>query len=345
MKQSNSFKPEKCLLYRENLEGILDRNLLPPVEVNIDPINDCTLKCKWCNAKRVLDGKQIDTKIMLQLIDELADWGVKAICFAGGGEPSLHPDLSLFIKHCTKKGLESAIITNGYSWSDELIETMADNMKWIGVSVDAANKKTFKKLKGIDGFIRTIKNIDKLIYYRNIDPNCKVGVTFKYLIHPKNQHEIYDAALVAKDLHCDSFHLRPVDFLAYQKEEEQLNVDLINGQVEKGLFLTDDKFEFIPFFACFNKVFRRNIKFDKCILSPLLGICLPDGWWLCIDRKGHKGLKMCNILGIRKFWGSEKHFEIMDKIAPKKDCGKCTLSKYYSYVEAYRNDEYYWKFV
>lgn len=278
VKQSNSFKPEKCLLYRGNLEGILGKNLLPPIEVNVDPINACTLKCVWCNAKRVLDGKMISRDDMLKLIDELADWGVLGVCFAGGGEPSLHKDLDLFIKHCTKRGLESAIITNGYSWTDKLIETMADHCKWIGVSVDACNAKTFKHLKGVDGFLKTIKNIYKLVYYKEQDKSLKVGITFKYLIHPYNQHQIYEAALVAKDLRVDSFHLRPVDFLAYKNTEERLNVDLINEQVKKGLLLTDDKFEFIPFFACFDKAFHRNIKFEKCILSPLLGICLPDGW-------------------------------------------------------------------
>jgi len=327
------------------MQGIIDRKLIAPVEVNIDPINSCTLKCQWCNAKRVLDGKKISKDVMIKLLDDLANWGTLGICFAGGGEPSLHPEIDLFVKHCTKLGLESAMITNGYSWTTKLVETIADHMRWVGISVDASTRGTFLKLKKVDGFTKTLKNIYNLVYYKEMDKkNCKVGITFKFLIHPENQHEIYDACKIAKDLRCDSFHLRPVDFLAYKNEEEKLDLKLINEQIKKCHELSDDNFEFIPFFACFDNNLV-SLKFDKCELAPLLGICLPSGWWLCIDRKGQKGLRLCGIDEIREFWGSEKHFEIMDSINPKRDCGKCTLSKYYENFISYKNDDWYWKFV
>jgi len=344
MKQSNSFKSEKCLLYRDNLDGIISGDLRPPIEVNIDPINDCDLKCVWCNAKRVLNKKFITTASMIRLLSELADWGVKGICFAGGGEPTLHPDLDEFIKYCTELGLESAIITNGHAWTDKLIETIVDHMRWVGISVDAATPETFLKLKKVDGFTRTLKNIYKLIYYKEMDKTKNIGVTFKFLIHPDNQHEILKAAEIAKDLRVDSFHLRPVDFMAYRDSEQRLDLDLINKQVEEGVKLNDDNFEFIPFFACFDDKLN-TLRLDKCLLSPLLGICLPDGWWLCIDRKGRKELKLCGLHEIREFWGSKNHQEIIESTNPRVKCGKCTLSKYYDWYNMYKDDLFYWKFV
>jgi MoaA/NifB/PqqE/SkfB family radical SAM enzyme len=344
MKQNKSFTASKCLLYKDNFDGILTKKLKPPIEVNIDPINACNLKCTWCNAWRVLDGGIIPIKKLIALIEDLADWGVKGICFAGGGEPTLHPGLEEAINTCAKTGLESSIITNGFNWSDELIESMVKNMRWIGISIDCAKAKTYEKSKGIDGLDRTVKNVKKLVKKRN-ELGTKIGITFKMLIHPNNQYEVYDACMLAKEMGVDSIHLRPVDFLAYQKHEEKLDVKKIREQVERAKVFNDNTFEIVPFFVNFDKKFKRKITFDKCRLSPLLGVCLPTGWWLCIDQKGRKGRWMCDIEDIRKFWGSKEHFAMMKKINPPKHCGKCTLTKYYPYFESYEKDEYYWKFV
>lgn len=504
MAQSSSFKAEKVLLYRENFDGIINKKLLPPIEVNIDPINACNLRCKWCfdgnekitmfdfstkkisdllvndyilgikngkicknkilkiynngqcnemleftfedkdkflctsehriwdsrgrykeaknfkvgnyvkkafrfnrnidniveykkgyiakiqktlnqkvcikkkiinierkkgcfdkydietefgnylikgvlvhncNAHRVLDNKIMAIKDLLALINDLADWGVKGICFAGGGEPTLHPSLEEAIKLCTQKGLDSAIITNGFNLSNSLIETIVKNMKWIGISVDAGSKETFKNCKGVDGFEKVIDNIKKLVEAKK-KFKSDIGITFKYLIHKLNQYDLIEAYKIAKKIGCDSLHLRPVDWLAFQDKEDKLDIDVIEGQINEIKELNENsQFEFIPYFVNFNNKLKRKIEFKKCELSPLLAICMPDGWWICIDRKGVKKLWMCKVEDIRKFWGSKKHFQLLDKINPEKECGKCTLNKYYPYFENYKQDKYYWKFV
>ena len=216
MKQNKSFKSEKVLLYKDNLDGIIDGKLRPPIELSLDPCNACNLKCKWCNAWRVTGENKIMSKEdLFWTIKEVADWGVKGVCMAGGGEPTLHPNLGEAIELCTAKGLESAIISNGLMWSDELIKVMAKHMRWIGVSVDSGKTETFRKEKGIDGFDQVIDNIKQLVKERN-KTKSNVGITFKFVIHMLNQAEIYDTCKLAKEIGVDSIHIRPVDFLAYQ---------------------------------------------------------------------------------------------------------------------------------
>lgn len=343
MKQNKSFRPEKCLLYKDNFDGIIEGKLRPPIELSIDPSNVCNLACKWCNAWRVKGDNMMSVKDLFWVIKDVADWGVKGVCYAGGGEPTTHPSLAESIDLCTECGLESAIISNGYTWSDRLINTTVKNMRWIGISVDAANSETFKKAKGVDGFDRVIRNIKKIVRKRN-DTESRVGITYKFVIHPLNQYEIFDACMLAKEIGVDSIHLRPTDFLAYQKKEEKLNVKKIRDQVKRAKIFEDDTFEVVPFFANFKKDLKRKIP-EKCRLSPLLGLCMPTGWWLCVDRRGHKGTRLCDIDKIREFWGSKEHLKIINKIYPPKDCGKCTMAKYYPFLESYENDEYYWKFA
>ena len=53
----NPFNSMKVLMYPDHLEGYATENYLPPVTVAIDPINTCNLKCKWCNAVKIMDNE------------------------------------------------------------------------------------------------------------------------------------------------------------------------------------------------------------------------------------------------------------------------------------------------
>ena len=342
--QSKSFAPEKCLLYKDNFDGIIDGKLRPPIELSLDPSNACNFDCVWCNASKAKKNKMMTNDELFGVIKDVAEWGVRGVCYAGGGESSVHPKLAESIELCSRLGLESSIISNGYAWSDKLIDTAVKNMRWIGISVDAANAETFKKAKGIDGFNKVIENLKKMVEMKN-KISSNVGITYKFLIHSLNQHEIYDACKLAKEIGCGAIHIRPTDFLSYKDIEESLDVDNINNQIEKAKKLASDEFEVVATFFNFKKNLKRKINFNECLLSPLLGLCMPDGWWVCVDRRGHNGLRLCDIDKIREFWGSKEHLEILKKINPKSECGKCTMSKYYPYFYGYKYDEYFWKFA
>ena len=86
MKQNQSFQPHKCLLYKKQFDGIINKKIEPPIEVNIDPVNACNMNCLWCNGKRVMNGKMMSYVRLVAVIKNIAEWGVSAICWAGGGE-------------------------------------------------------------------------------------------------------------------------------------------------------------------------------------------------------------------------------------------------------------------
>ena len=88
----NSFNSElKGISYYNYYEAINDWRLgkrsspLPSLEISLDPIHACNLKCSWCNASRYLEegleGKRMTDEHLLNLIRFLAKWGAKAICF------------------------------------------------------------------------------------------------------------------------------------------------------------------------------------------------------------------------------------------------------------------------
>ncbi len=335
----NSFNSLKGLLYRDNFDGIMKGEFLPPIEVNIDPVNNCQLKCIWCNGKKIISKEPMimTDEHLLELIDFCADWGVKAICFAGGGESVLHPSLDKALYRIKEKGMESAIITNGLFKDGEQIKAIAETCRWVGVSVDAVCQDTYKKVKGYDYFWKVIENIKKLV-------ECGAReVTYKFLIHPINQSEISNACSMARNIGCHAFHARPCAFLCYDKIEREFDMDSINDQFGLCHFGEDEKFKVYTIFHKSTPKLARKIRFQKCHASPLLAMFEANGdVSICIDQKGYKHTRLCSHKDpetVRSIWGSEAHKALINEIDPSR-CPKCTMGIYNELFEAYKGDRF-----
>ena len=110
----NSFNSWKGLSYMQHYEAILAGKFLPPIEVSVDPVNDCQLDCFYCNSKTPKSRKvKMTDKHLIELAHFFKDWKVKAVCIAGGGEPTLHEGLGDFMWELKKLDVPVALITNG----------------------------------------------------------------------------------------------------------------------------------------------------------------------------------------------------------------------------------------
>jgi MoaA/NifB/PqqE/SkfB family radical SAM enzyme len=340
----NSFNSYKGLLYKQWYDGIIAGNFLPPIEASVDPVNDCNLNCFWCN------GVEPKSRKVMMSHDHLIDlcyffkkWGVKAVCFAGGGEPTMHRGLWQAFDVLKDLGLPSAIITNGLFLDRRQMESIARNSTWCGISVDAAKPETYMKIKGANEYKTIIRNICTLLE-QGINE-----LTFKFLIHPINQYEIYDAIRTASHLGCHAIHIRPIAFKCFQKHEEPYDIRKINMQIKQGFIDFGNKIKIFAVRHKYNSEMHADINFKKCLATPIMPIFQADGWMsACIDQKHEKGLRLCrhdNPDDILKFWGSKEHKAILDKIDVSK-CPKCTLNKYNEQIEhAIIKNEMNWQFT
>lgn len=328
----NSFNSDKGFAYLQWYEAILAGKFLPPIEASVDPVNNCNLDCLWCNGREPKSRRvMMSSKHLLELIVFFKAWGVRAVCIAGGGEPTLHHALGDAFKVAGKIGMPIALITNGLFRNQEQINDIAAVARWVGVSVDCANSETFASLKGADRFEEVITNIKSLKL-----AGCR-EVTFKFLLHPKNQYQVYDACCLAEKLGCDGIHIRPMSFLNYQKEVEWYDTEMIEKQlhdarrdVDMKIFAITHKFD--------NQTLHPIKPFSVCRATPIMPIFQADGWMTaCIDQKDKKGLRLCrhdDPEEILKFWGSKKHKDIINKINIH-DCPKCTFNRFNEQIERF----------
>lgn len=352
----NSFNSWKGLLYMDWYKAIVNKKFLPPIEAAIAPIHTCNLNCKHCNShSRMKYGNKVERmedNHLIRLIKFLALWGVKAVCFAGSGEPTLHTKLPDAIIKTHESGMCLSILTNGTNLSDKLLATVS-LCTWIGVSVDSATPETFKKLKGKDCFNSVIKNVEKMS-----DNSGKCDIAFKFLVSSVNQHEIYKACKLAKNIGVRDFHARPMDFFHEGIGEEligklaNIDIDDINEQFAACHELETEDFHVFTVIHKFNPDFSRKKEFKQCYGAPLsIPICADGKVYLCIDQWDNPdyvlGTHYPDPYNILKFWGNKQHIDMIYNDTPSKCKTRCTFGVYSRQCEELLLDNkhpMYWKF-
>jgi wyosine [tRNA(Phe)-imidazoG37] synthetase (radical SAM superfamily) len=378
-KKWNPFNSFKLLAQTYRWRMIKRGNDIPqPSLVTVDPINICNQKCIWCNSDLILKKNQnmLSRKTLLNIADFLVNWqgnkgwekGVEAICIAGGGEPLLNPHIGEFIEKCAENGIEVGVVTNGTN-INKFIEPLS-KCTWVGVSIDCGSRETMKKLKGVGFFDKTIENIKNLIEFSKKNNTILsrqtqgYGVSYKYLLHPENVHEIFKAAEIAKSIGCRNFHMRPAgipwDKLTNSNKETikfiNNHIEEYNEQINKARTLEDDQFGVFGITHKFDNKFNIANQFKNCYAIFMTAVFMPGtsnhdefNFGLCCDRRGDNNLilghNLKDVNEIVNLWGSEKHWEIFDKIKVE-TCPRCTYQPHNQiYEHVISNDSMTYKFI
>jgi len=198
--------------------------------------------------------------------------------------------------------------------------------EWVGVSIDAGTKETFAKIKGVSesAFTKVLDNISKV--------SNTVDITYKYLVHPDNCHEVYEAISLAEQIGCTTFHSRPGGdaWFNLDKGEFKFNkdsIDTYSTQMDMGRkdFETDC-FKIFGIIHKFTDNWDIKHSFEKCYATSTNCYINPKGVvGLCCDRRGDKSLELCHITEAKEMWGSQKHWDMIKQIKLN-ECPRCTYT-------------------
>jgi MoaA/NifB/PqqE/SkfB family radical SAM enzyme len=145
----------------------------------------CNLTCSFCRLWRLKEAKEMNTKILLELIDDLARIGVPYLNITGG-EPLMRDDLEIIGKHAAKQGLFTTINTNGTFLTKTKAALIANCFDIIKVSLDGF-EMTHDRIRGIDGTYRKVhKGLKNLLAV----PNRKAKVMIHFVANSDNIQEM-----------------------------------------------------------------------------------------------------------------------------------------------------------
>jgi len=183
----------------------------PPIYGEIGPASWCNHNCIFC-AFDYLRKKKIllETKVLLRVIKEMGAMGVKAIQYAGEGEPLLHPNLAEIIVATKSAGIESSMLTNGVFLVKKFVDKALKGLKWFQLSIDAGRAETHAKIHQADmqDFAKLLSNLAYAITVRNSKKiPCEIGA--QMLLLPQNYKEAPYLARLLKEIGADYFTLKP----------------------------------------------------------------------------------------------------------------------------------------
>jgi radical SAM protein with 4Fe4S-binding SPASM domain len=127
-------------------------SLYAPFLVVWDFTHQCNLSCKHCYSDSGTASKaELGTAEALEVVDQLADFGVTALAFSGG-EPLTRKDFFEVATHAVSRGLYVSVATNGTLLTKENVQKLKQaQINYVEVSIDGATAQTHDAFRGVPG--------------------------------------------------------------------------------------------------------------------------------------------------------------------------------------------------
>ena len=157
---SLSAKPIDPRRYHESVQERDAVATRPPVCLYLEVTNRCNLLCTTCprTYEELEPPADMGWELFKSIVDQVPD--LARAVLHGVGEPMLVKSLPRMVRYLTDRGIYSLFNTNGTVLSERsgraLIEAGLDELR---VSLDAANAKSFREIRGKNYFNRILKNV------------------------------------------------------------------------------------------------------------------------------------------------------------------------------------------
>ena len=120
---------------------------------------NCCFSCKYCGSRAGENrDNELTTEECLDIVNQLSELGCKRVSLIGG-EVFMRNDWDIIADSLTAKNIRTAIITNGYIMSDELINKLIQtHIESVAVSLDSI-EPIHDKYRQIGSFSRAEESI------------------------------------------------------------------------------------------------------------------------------------------------------------------------------------------
>lgn len=253
---SELYAQTKAAWHVDRIESLRAGKVPAPVHVQLILSDLCNQSCAFC-AYRAPEGlsnelfplngevnpnRKIPTAKALEIVEDCAEIGVKAIQFTGGGEPTVHPDHLEIFAAAQAVGIKTALVTNGVRLNAEHPSVRA--MEWIRVSVDAGTQESYSRIRRVSEmhWRKAWHTVECLA--RNARGVTGVG----FVVTPDNYREIAQAARLSKEHGAANMRVGAV----FSTEGRSYYGDLIPeilAEIAEAETLSDDTFKVINLFG------------------------------------------------------------------------------------------------
>ena len=139
-----------------------EKRLSAPLKISMNLTKKCNLRCIQCFSNSgIATERELSTKDMYKLFDEMEKNGTFFICL-GGGEPFTRKDIFEILEYGKNKRLAISIVSNGLLLNEEMIKELNTmNLDYLWISFEGM-KENHERLRGIGTFDKTLKTLELL---------------------------------------------------------------------------------------------------------------------------------------------------------------------------------------
>ncbi len=323
---SSFLDSHKINYHYKEVSDMFDGKLQAPIYVEISPTGICNHKCLFCHYNYLGHEGKFKKGKMLELVRELASMGVKAIVFAGNGEPTLHVDTIEAIELANSLGVDVALSTNGALLKEEHFEILARCLTWIRFSFNAGSKEDYAHVHQTksDDWQKVIDNIKKLKEVKDL-LHSSITIGTQFVLIPENKEYVLEHGKMLKSLGVDYFSVK--HFYDHSHNDFELKEKIDNSFIEKldaeAKKLSTDTFTFLVRSSS-NLTSQRT--YNKCYgLEFILFIDENGDVFSCFSHQYDKKTVMGNIFesSFKDIWNSKAKRESIDYINDCIDKNSC----------------------
>jgi hypothetical protein len=193
-----------------------------PVQLDLDISMACASACSFCFSlpyrSHRTSGRFMSWPAIRAAIESAATLGVRVVRFDGGGDPLTHPRVLDAVRLCVSQGLGTAVLTSGDRLSPDHVEAFLDANSYLRISLNAATAATRSavhahrpgtdRLTPILACVRLLSQARRGASAVSNPARMPLGATF--MLHPVNIHEVYAAAVLARESGFDHLSYRVV---------------------------------------------------------------------------------------------------------------------------------------
>jgi len=176
----------------------------------------CNLSCKHCYIDPVQHGSgMVPLESMKKWLSILKKDNTDLVFL--GGEPTLHPDLSLAVKFARKIGYQSITVdTNGYLFCNIMESVTPDDIDYFSFSLDGPDQSINDSIRGNGSYAHCIDGI-------HAARKKGFAVSLIYTVSAMNIHALHKMPSLIRQLNIQRFFIQVIGIRGKSANNSQCN--------------------------------------------------------------------------------------------------------------------------
>jgi MoaA/NifB/PqqE/SkfB family radical SAM enzyme len=318
----------KLHYHPDRVAAFLAGNIVWPIYAEISPTSRCNHRCRFCNFNYLgHDGQNLPDGRMPVLMDELRQGGVKAVVFAGAGEPSLHPDTFAAVRRAVERGLDVAMSTNGTLLDAGQLQAMAELLTWTRFSINGGTPESYAAVHGSppEDFRRAVRNLILLAELK-AKTGSAITIGTQCVLMPENRGDMAGLMRLLRESGADYFsikHFYPHSDNAYRPDMSFLTGAYVEEL--RGLAARESRDGFVCRVRDPENLSRER-PYTECFGLPFIVYVRENGnLHTCFSRQDDEAASVGSLLeqSFPVLWGSEGRERVLRHFAESHDKNEC----------------------